>query len=225
MRGGPLALTAVLTSLIVFSCAAPPKKKEEAPPPAAARLPIEEQERKSRERFEEILDLKMAALDRKAVLPVIRSIYEEIITDYPDAYLAQESYWRLIIISLEDHFPPKTEDAVSLYGEFTAKYPESRLRYAVDDTIVRFYYRNGLWKDIEAFCVPYIRRYIKTGTLDNPLFLFFYTEAKFNLGDFIEADKGYRTLIRLYPGSQEATVAGRRLEEMKMKRGNALKNI
>jgi hypothetical protein len=118
-------------------------------------------------------------------------------------------------MNIEDYYPPRTEQAEKYYREFVSKYPNSPLRFAVDDTMGRFYYNNKIWGGLLELCAPYIREYITSGELGGPLFLFFYTEAKFFSGDIVEADKGYRTIIRLFPGSQEARVAGARIEDIR----------
>ncbi len=49
--------------------------------------------------------------------------------------------------------------------------------------------------------------------------LFYYSEAKYGLGDIKEAEKGYRTITVLFPQSSEAMVSKKRLEEISSKKG------
>lgn len=206
----------VLVSLLFLSCAAPPEQKVAPPPspPPKEKLPVAEQEKKSWESYEDILNMTIGA-KRRTILPKLELAHRKLIEEYPDSYLAHESYWRLITMNLNDYTPPRVEKAEQIYKEYLERYPNPKLKYPIDDTMARFYYRSNLWKKLLGFCTPYIRKYIKTGELKGPLYLFFYTEAKFFLGDFKEADKGYRTIKRLFPKSQEARISEKRLKEVR----------
>jgi|Deesub1362A_J573_1020465.scaffolds.fasta_scaffold00027_9 tetratricopeptide (TPR) repeat protein len=203
--------------ILVLSCAAVPRKEvvtPEVPPPPEKKLPIAEQEKKSWQTYEEILNMT-ANVDRRTILPQMEAGYWKIINEYPDTYLAQESYLRLITMNLEDYSPPKIEKAEKLYKEFVEKYPDSRVKMFIDDIMARFYYNSRLWEKLLDFCTPHVKEYLKTGTLKTPLFLFFYSEAKFNLDDLKEAEKGYKIIRRLFPKSMEARISKKRLEEIK----------
>lgn len=201
-----------LLSAFLLSCASA-RKAEVQPPMVPEKMPLAEQVAASQRAFEDILEIT-ATGSRDAALPKIEDTYNKIITLYPDAYYAQESYWRLIILNLEDYYPPRVEKAETYFREYMKKYPQPSLKYAVTDTMARFYYQNKDWQKLIDVCTPYITEYIKTGQMMSPLFLFFYSEGKFFLGDYVEANKGYRTLMRVFPGSHEARISERRLEEI-----------
>lgn len=207
-----LALLASL--LFLYSCAtAPPPAAVEEPKAEVPALSPEEQQAKAKEKFMEMLDLT-ANVARHTVIADLEKGYIEIINKYPDSYLAEESYWRLIIMNLEDFYPPRTERAEELYREYFRKYPKPQLDNAVNDTMARFYFRMNMWEKLATFCLPFMREYVKTGNLPSPLFMFFYSEAKFQLKEFEEAARGFKILIQRFPDSREALHGRERLEDM-----------
>ncbi|MCX7793899.1 MAG: hypothetical protein N2257_05790 [Thermodesulfovibrionales bacterium] len=208
-------ISLIILILLFFACATQVKKEEvfEKPPT----LSKEEQERMALEAFNKILELTESG-SREKILPKLERAYLEIINNYPQAPLAQESYWRLIIIYTRDYKPPKSEEAEKLYDKFIRLYPDSPFRKDIEDTIVRFYYNQQEWERLLALQIPYIKEYIKTGELKTPVHLFYYSEAKLGLGDIKEAEKGFRTIITLFPNSSEAMVAKKRLEEISLRK-------
>jgi TolA-binding protein len=208
-----------IVATLLISCATAPDAGKTAEPsvPAMARLPLNEQERLSQEMFEMILELT-ANEERASIIPRMEAMYREIIDKYPDAPLAQESYWRLIIMSIEDKNPPDIERAEAVYREFNAKYPGSPVKAAIDDTLMHFYYSIEKWDYLINILKPYIREYIKTGMLNGPYTLFLYSEAKLNLGDTVEAEKGYKIIIDTFPKSTEARISKLRLEKTQKKK-------
>lgn len=217
-----LYLPLFLCSVSIFvSCAAPDLRKEKVTPDPviekkAAGLPVREQEKKSLEVFNDILELTnvddpSVNTDKKVEL------YSRIIRDYPDAPLAQESYWRLIEAYLNEYNPPKKDKMIPLYGEYRERYPDSPLRNAVDYTITRFYYRNGYWNELLSFALPDVKEFINTGKLRGAIPMFVYSEAKFHLDDYKEAYKGYMIVVKKFPGSSEAKAAKKRIAEIKKK--------
>jgi tetratricopeptide (TPR) repeat protein len=211
--------------LILFSaCATTPKtatvakaEEERVPPQTKELLSPSEQDAKALEAFKRILTLTEEA-SREAILPQIEIAYLEIIREYPDSSIAQESYWRLVLIYVDESIPPRYDEAERLYNEFIKKYPESQMRSMIEDTLSKNYYNNGEWDRLLRLYIPPVKEYIKTGKLDRPHSLFMYSEAKFNLGDLIEAEKGYKIVIALFPNSAEAVTSKSRLEEIKKKR-------
>ncbi len=199
----------IISSLVFFACA-PSIKKEEERPLIPSR---EEQERKSLEAFNKILEITEEG-PRHEILPRLERAYLELINNYPEAPLAQEGILRLLIIYTRDYNPPKTEEAERLYRIFLERYPDSPFKEEIERTMVRFYYTNRLWDKLLLSQTPYIKEYIKTGELKTPVHLFYYSEAKLGLGEIKEAEKGYRTIITLFPNSPEATVSKKRLEEI-----------
>jgi tetratricopeptide (TPR) repeat protein len=198
----------LLTELFLLSCSLGPT----APPKPS----VEEQERLSLKKFEEVLEAT-ANLPQDETRGLVREGFYEIIEKYPDSYLAEESYLRLILSYLEDFYPPEEKKAEELYREYFQKYPNPKLGNPINEYMARFYYRTGNWEKLVVFTVPYLRNYVKTGKLTNPLFMFFYSEAKFNMNDLKEARIGYKTLIRHYPNSHEAKISKDRLNVIQSK--------
>jgi TolA-binding protein len=203
-------LVILFSEFYLLSCAVAPPKEE------PSEISVEEQDRLSMEKFEELLE-STANIPHDKTRPMAREGFYEIIDKYPDSYLAEESYFRLIISYLEDFYPPEEAKAEAIYREYFEKYPKPRLNNAINDTMVRFYYKTGSWEKLVAFSIPYLSDYVKTGTLKAPLFLFFYSEGKFNLNDLKEARIGYKTLIHYFPNSREAKIAKEKLKIIQSK--------
>jgi len=169
--------------------------------------------------FEEILILTETS-DMKDAFPKIESLYLKIINDYPDKALAQECYWRLVILYVEKSTPPLFEKAEQTHAEFLTKHPQSLIKYLIEDTLSKGYYKNGKWENLLELNLSAVEAFYETGTLSNPAPLFMYAEAQFNLGDLGEAEKAYKSLVELFPKSRMTTTAKERLDEIKMKSKN-----
>jgi TolA-binding protein len=111
------------------------------------------------------------------------------------------------------------EQAEQLYAEFNRKYPGAPVKALIDDQFARFYYRHQMWVKLLALTKPAIKDYIETRKLKSPFFLFLYSEAKLATGDPGEAEKGFKTVIKLFPGSSEAKISHSRLEGFQPKPG------
>jgi len=204
--------------LALASCAGggkPAVKGQKRPLPSLvtgkkATLPLDEQKRLAFDVFNEILTVSQGE-DRFANLDRMTSLYLKIVNEYPDAPLAQESFLRLVSMFLRDYDPPREDEALALYEYFLKRYPGSPLKNAVENTVSRYYYGTSQWKKLKDFVSPHIRRFVETGDLKTPVHLFFFTEAKFHLGDYREAYKGYRIIQKRFPGSSDARVAASRL--------------
>ncbi len=212
------ALISAAAALLFFACVTtPPPPTPETPTPAPAeKLPPAEQEQKALGVFEEMLAMT-ADVDRTEVLPQLESGYLKVINEYPDSEFAQESYWFLIRMYLDDYTPPLTGEAEMLYGEYKMKHPDSGLKVILDDTMIRFFYRNYLWEKLIEYTTPAVKGFIQTGSLNGPFYLFLYSEAKMNTGDAPEAEKGYKIIMQMFPSSKEALVSKDRLKELGMK--------
>jgi len=178
---------------------------------------VDEQNKKALEAFKAILDLSESG-DRKTVLPQLEAAYYRIITSYPKAYLTQEIYWRLVQIYVNEYTPPAFEKAEGLRAEFNKKYPDSKLGDLVDRALVDGYFKHGKWEKLASFFVPSIKKSIETGKFTKVYDIFMYTEAKFRLNDFVEAEKGCKIIIANFPDSKEGKIAKKRLEEIEQKR-------
>jgi tetratricopeptide (TPR) repeat protein len=175
----------------------------------------EHEEKKALETFEEILELVNSAGDRQNVLPQIEERYKKIINDYPETPLAQESYWRLIKLYVEDYFPPDHGKAEQVYDAFLKRYPDSGMRSMIDETLGRSYQKHAKWNMLLGLCKPTYEGYENNGKFPRPLLLFFYSEAQYNLGNIPDAIKGYNTVIKLFPRSGFSSRAKAKLEEIR----------
>ena len=169
--------------------------------------------------FEEILVLTETS-DIKDAFPKIESLYFKIIHEYPDTALAQECYWRLVILYVEKSSPPLFEKAENTYAEFMKKYPQSVIKHFIEDTLSKSYYKKGKWEKLLELNLPAAEEYYKTGKLSNPAPLFMYAEAQFNLGNIGAAEKAYKSLVDSFPKSRMTSSAKERLEEIKKKSKN-----
>jgi TolA-binding protein len=155
---------------------------------------------------------------RAEVVSELERLYREIIDRYPRAALAQEAYLRLVIICLKDYSPPAFDKAEELHRRFIALYPASQFRTEIEDTLTDNYTRNGQWERLLRMYTPAVRKYIETGKLAKPRDMFLYAEAKYRLNDLVEAEKGYRIVIALFPRTRESSLAAERLDEIKGKK-------
>ncbi len=156
-------------------------------------------EKKSLEIFSEILDLIESTNDRQSVLPQIEAAYKRIISEYPEAPLAQESYWKLIEIYLKSYSPPEYEKAEAIYSEFRGKYPKSVLKGIVDDTMGNEFYKKKEWNRLLKICTPVVNEYLDKKNTPRAALMYKCAEAHYNLGNFEEAEKGYKILADLFP--------------------------
>lgn len=204
----------IVSFLFLFSCAAVQTEKEEIAKPSVATEDVSaytEQELKSIEKFNEILIVSSSSKDRKDVLPQMEKLYKEIISDYPDAPLAQESYWRMIEIYVKEYSPPRFEQAETLYSSFISKYPESPLAGIVSSSLAIGLYRHKEWERLLKLSNPVFQTYVESGTSRLPLMIFMYAEANFQLGNFENAENGFRLVIEKFPQLNENKRAKERL--------------
>ncbi len=205
----------MLIALLVLSCTPKTKEPPTSVEPTGKKLSPEEQNDMAMLEYEKILE-EITERGKRNMLPELEESYRDVITRYPDAFLAQESYWRLVEMNLFNYTPPKIDEAEQIRNEFVSKYPNSRMINIIDDSMVRFYYRGQYWKRLLNTCSYHVRKYVETGKLESPLFMFYYAEAKFNLKDLVEAEKAYRIITRHFPGSHEARIAKDQIMEINM---------
>jgi tetratricopeptide (TPR) repeat protein len=173
------------------------------------------EETKSLNVFSEVLELIESSGDRKSVLPQVENLYMKIIKEHHDAPLAQESYWRLIAIYVDDYSPPAYEKAEPLYREFLKEYPGSPFRGFIEETLGKSYYKNAQWEKLLDVSAPAFKGYTEEGKRPKPSLMFMYAEANFNLGSFAEAEKDYRIFLEAFPKVIESMKAKKRLEEIR----------
>ncbi len=175
-----------------------------------------DREKKAYEVFEKILILSGKS-DDKDVFQEIEALYLEIIREYSDTALAQECYWRLVMLYVEKSTPPMFEKAENLYAEFLEKYPKSVVRNLIVDSLSKSYLKNGNLEKVLELNAPLVEAFYATGELSNPSPLFMYAEAQFKIGNLGEAEKAYKSLIESFPNSRLAYSSKKRLDEMQKK--------
>ncbi|MBU0730534.1 MAG: hypothetical protein KKE17_00590 [Proteobacteria bacterium] len=87
-------------------------------------LSLDEQKIKSFDILSEILEL-IESSSREAVKPQIEKSYLELIKTCPDVGLAQEAYWKLLVMYKEENTPESLAKADALYAQFQTNYPDS----------------------------------------------------------------------------------------------------
>ena len=121
------------------------------------------------------------------------------IKKYPATPLAQESYWKLITIYLKDYSPPEYDKAEGLYREFLEKYPQSVLKVIVTTTIANSYYKNKQWNGLTALCAPILIDYSAGEGSPNALLMYMCADADYYLGNFDNAERTYKGIIKQFP--------------------------
>jgi outer membrane protein assembly factor BamD (BamD/ComL family) len=157
------------------------------------------EEKKSFDIFNEIFSISNSSRDRQTVLPKIEALYMQIISDYPETPLAQESHWRLIHIYVRDYAPPDYGRAEMLYHDFLTKYPDSPLKGVVADTLGRSYVKHGEWSRLLTLCSPSYRRYVEKKITPRASLMFMYAEAHYHLGNMEQAENAYSLVSGLFP--------------------------
>jgi hypothetical protein len=158
-----------------------------------------EEEKKSFDIFKEIFSKTRSGRDRQSVLPEIEALYMQIIRDYPETPLAQESHWKLINIYVREYAPPDYGRAEMLYHDFLTKYHNSPLKGVVADTLGRSYVKHGEWSRLLTLCSPSYRGYVDKKITPRASLMFMYAEANYNLGNMEQAENAYSLIIDLFP--------------------------
>ncbi len=172
------------------------------------------QERGSLKVFGEILDVIESTSDRKSILPKIEELYGRIIREYPEAPLAQESYWKLLTIYVEEYSPPAYEKAETLYNDFISSHPKSILKGFMVETLGKSYYKNAMWDQLLGISAPVFREYIEQKKRTPASILFMYSEANYKLGSIAEAEKGYEIVAGRFPKLHEGKKSKSMLEKI-----------
>ncbi|NOY65489.1 MAG: hypothetical protein GXO97_08885 [Nitrospirae bacterium] len=211
-------LLLILIVVSVSSCASDiSTRKDIAPVQEKQPLSVKEQQNEALRIFKRILEVRRKAKTSEEAVRKIEPMYLEIINKYPDAPLAQESCLRLIELYLRDYTPPATEKAELIYKTFRERYPQSILKGTVERTLTKFFYSLKMWNRIIDLHRERIKRFIETGNIDDPYYLFVFSEARYNTGNITEAVKGYKWIIKKFPDSHDAKLSERRLKEIFLK--------
>jgi outer membrane protein assembly factor BamD (BamD/ComL family) len=202
----------------VLSCAPDISIRKKTPPVQEKQpLTVQEQQNESLKIFKRILEVRKSTKTLEEAIRKIEPMYLEIIEKYPQAPLAQESCLRLIELYLRDYTPPAIEKAENIYKTFMERYPQSRLRATIERTLTKFFYSRKMWKRIIELHRERIKSFIETGNIDDPYYLFVFSEARYNTGNISEAVKGYKWIIKKFPDSHDAKLSERRLKEILLK--------
>lgn len=206
----------LMVSLAVFivSCVAPEQKKDTAGGIPIITMPPAEQEQKSTEAMEELVEFT-AGKFRSQIVDDIEKKLVEVKDKYPNSSWAEQAYWRLITMNIADYHPARFDKVEEYYKEYFQRYKKPALDYLINDTVARGYYNNSQWEKLVIFLEPYVKLILTTEKRLYPHFMYFYTEAKFHLKEFDEAEKGYNLILYYFPDSQEAKLAKDRLNTLK----------
>lgn len=156
---------------------------------------------------------KIAGQRGEALVAKKIDLYQRIINRCPDVPLAQECYWHLLDVMMQDVQPPRKEEALRLYADFNRRYPQSKMRSVVSHQLMKGLYQHGQWSDLERIATQYLQttRKRKNGAPSAPLALFWRAEARFSLGEVEAAKKGYGKILQYFPKSLMARVARQRM--------------
>lgn len=218
------AYYSIISIFLVFifsACATVPKEEKAAQEPVTEKKNMRatlEREKKAFDKFNEILVVKRSSRDRKAVLPQMEKLYMQLIDEFPDVPVAQESYWKLIEIYVKDYSPPLYDKAEKLYSRFTKNYPESGLKWLVYKTLALSYYLHKEWNRLLKFSTPGFNEYIEKGESPMPFIIFMYAESNFQLGNFKEAETGFQIVIEKFPQLNEERRAKERIRHIRRSR-------
>lgn len=206
-----IATIALLSSVISHGNGAEAAVKKEnvepiSPASVSANQPISLQKQESLKLFKKIFELS-SDKQEAGHFDRIAKLYNQIIQNCPDAPLAQESYFKLIELYFSAYTPPLQEKATELFGQFKRSYPESRLFGVIKYAMAKGYFACKSWQDLAQLESSPVAEYFATGKIDTPLSLFYYSEAKYNLGEIEEATKGYRALVENFPETLVARTA------------------
>jgi len=200
------AYICALAVILLTACATTPKEAQQAMPiePVASdrvnkdQLHTEE-EIKSLEIFTEILEVSRSARDRQSVLPQLEALYTQLIRNFPETPLAQESHWKLINIFVNEYSPPDYDKAEKFYRDFLKKYHDSPLRGVVEDTLGRSYMKHAEWSRLLTLCSSSYSGFVENKITPKASLMFMYAEANYNLGNIEQAEKAYSIVSGLFP--------------------------
>jgi hypothetical protein len=197
----------LLLTFLIVSCAT----VKEAPEPPLS--PVQQQA-KAMEKFTSMLEDSRAIPTPDSRVDMEEGYYE-IIDKYPESLLAEEAHYRLIRMFYRDYSPPRFDDADKIYNDFFDKYPNSRFSRAVNEDISMLLYRGEYWERLLVFTVPFMEELVKTGKYGKSLYLFYYSEAKYQTGDFSEAFKGFEKVLVHYRNESFRVQAKQRLKHLR----------
>jgi hypothetical protein len=202
---------------LLYACATPPEQKPSGM--INPSIPVEEQKTLAMAKFNDILTLRESTHDRDSIRPELENLYLDLVTEYPDAPLAQESYWKLIEIYLKEYSPPEYDRAEELYGRFVQLYPEAgMMKIMIDRTLGIMYYKNREWERLLKLSTPLFRAYVEEGKRTPPFMLFSYAESNFQLRNFDDAEQGFKVVLKDFPDYSENRLSQARVTYIQRQR-------
>ena len=185
----------LVAALMLASCTSRPVIEQDT-----SKVPVEVQEEKAERSFASLLTdtQRMRRVEKRDILI---DGFREIIEKYPDSSIAHESHFHLIRHLLYDYEIPREAEAENVRGSYYVKYRHSGLKIAqsLDFEIAKYYYQFRRWNKLVEFTIPYMQEYVDTGRMRDGLYMFYYSEARFNLADYDEALRGFVTFVNMYP--------------------------
>lgn len=218
--------TAIMTNILAFlaivvllsSCQTVPLPEPAEPTKEPAPLPLAEQDELAQDTYTDLLE-KTARMPRKQKRDIMIEGFRDVISKYPDSSYARESYYHLIRKYLYYFDIPKEKEALEVYRQYFNKYNKPDDKPGMGNTInleiAKFYYQFEKWDDLVTFTIPFMQEYVKSGKVRDGLYLFYYSEANFNLKDYREALRGYITFSKLYPNNKMNEYIRNRIIESK----------
>jgi TolA-binding protein len=216
MKRARIFLIALVAISLFSACAAVHEKKPSEV--IKKTVPIEEQERLAEIKFEEILLVSQSSKDKNVIYPKMEKLYLELAENYPDAPLAQESYFKLIELYVRRHIPPQYDKAEEVYNRFTRDYPRSPVKNLVERTLGIMYYKDKKWESLLKLTTPLFMNFVEKGERPQPFMLFSYSESNFQLRNFDEAERGFKILLEEFPDFSEKRLSKARITYIKSKR-------
>lgn len=198
---------AILTASCAIKPATPPPTTLPVAPPAKVI------EQKALESYVELQNLSMT-MPQEQYLPRLEEGLKNIMQQYPETYLAEESYYHLINKYLNTFDPPRIEDAEDMYVQYFKAYEKPKLGPAINRIVADFYYTYGHWERLAAFCVPFVKSFLESVGTDDTLYVLYYADAKFNLKDYEEARRGYVYLINRARDQWTIDISNKRLRDI-----------
>jgi tetratricopeptide (TPR) repeat protein len=206
----------IIVSLLSACATAPEQKPSDMIKPS---IPLEEQKTLAMAKFNDILTLRESTHNRDAIRPELENLYLDLVTEYPDAPLAQESYWKLIEMYLKEYSPPEYDRAEELYGRFVQLYPEpGMMKIMIDRSLGIMYYKNREWERLLKLTAPLFRAYVDEDKRTAPFLLFSYAESNFQLRNFDDAEQGFKVVLKDFPDFSENRLSKARVTYIQRKR-------
>jgi hypothetical protein len=190
----------------IFSCAGITPKKP-------TQLPLAQQEERAEAKYLDLLE-STARMPRKERSDILVEGYKDVIKNYPESSFAEESHYHLIKIYFYNYDAPMESQAENIYRKYFKNYEKPRMSSIINLEMAKYYYQFRQWDKLVTFTVPFLRKYLKTGKIDDGLYIFYYSEAKYQLKEYKEALRGYVTFADKYKENKMEKFIKRRLRQI-----------